>query len=160
MGNTNNSDTFTVGFTSRGVPRIGGWLRLLTLGLVLTILQGLARLAEAVGGYLEVDPEGMEIVGGLLAFEIFGAACATGLGVWLTWLLLKKRALFVKAYIGAMIAIHIINMADLAWLRSLVFIPPPEMNSMIGRIAAGIAASGIWVWYLLVSKRVKQTCIY
>lgn len=156
--NTRQEDAI-VSLNSEGVPRIGGWLRLLTLGMILMILNGLGEFSQAAIHLQEIGPDGYAVVGSLLWFEVLGSASIIVLGGGLLYLLLKKRVSFVKWYIGAMVSVHLFNIADLAWLRSLVFLVPDEMMLMVGRIAAGITASCIWVWYLLVSRRVKQTLI-
>ncbi|BDQ34766.1 DUF2569 domain-containing protein [Pseudodesulfovibrio portus] len=142
-----------------GVPRIGGWLRLLMLSLALTVLGGLGDLFAALDALRGLEPEALEIAGPLLRFEAAGAGVAVCLGAWLLYLLYKRNGLFVKAYIGGMVAIHVLGVVNLVWFRSLVTLVPGEMAALGGRVALGIFVTGLWMWYLLVSRRVKQTCV-
>lgn len=152
-------DERLVKFDDNGVPRIGGWLRLLAFGLILMILVGLGDLAEALLHLSEVDSKGYEAVGPLLWFEVAGAICVSLAGGGLCFQLFRKRTSFVKSYIIVMVSIHLFNIADAVWLGTLVFLMPSDKMYLYGKIGFGIAATAIWVWYLLKSRRVKLTFV-
>ena len=153
------SDELLVEYDGNGVPRIGGWLRLLAFGLILMILAGLNDLAEALLHLSEVDPKGYEAVGSLLWFEVVGATCVILAGVWLCFQFFRKRTSFVKSYIIVMVSLHLLNIADIVWLSAAVFLMPNDKMYLFGKIGIGIAATAIWVWYLLKSRRVGLTFV-
>lgn len=153
------SEELQIEYDDNGVPRIGGWLRLLALGLVLMIFAGLGDMVEALRHLSEVDPKGYEAIGSLLWFEVVGATCVILAGVWLCFRFFRKRTSFVKSYIIIMVSLHLFNIADAVWLSTLVFLMPSDTMYLFGKIGLGIAATAIWAWYLLKSRRVKLTFV-
>ncbi|QGY38685.1 DUF2569 family protein [Pseudodesulfovibrio cashew] len=159
MGESGSQNELVLCHGKDGLPKLGGWLLLLAAGQLLTI----GVRAWDISGLMEtirhVDPAAMDLVLPIFRFEIGVAVSQIVLSAGLLFLLLTKRRLFVRAYIVAMIAMHLMNIVDLLWLRSMVYLMFNEMAMMLGRIAAGVVASGLWIWYLLVSRRVKLTLI-
>lgn len=153
------SDELLVKYDDNGVPRIGGWLRLLAFGLILMIIAGLGDLVGALLQFSEVDPKGYEAVGPLLLFEVAGAISVILAGGWLCFQFFRKRTSFVKSYIIVLVSLHLFNIADAVWLGTLVLLMPNDKMYLYGKIGFGIAATAIWVWYLLKSKRVKLTFV-
>lgn len=156
-GETDNKIEQLVKLNAQGVPRIGGWLRLLTLGVVLTILKGAGDMAEAAGTIVTIEPEGYAAAGNLLWFRAIGSMCIVLVGVWLLFLLLKKRKAFVWTYIYSMIVINMLITVDIIWIILLANPAPPEIGLFIARLVLGYVATGLWIWYLLVSRRVSMT---
>lgn len=142
---------------ARGAPRIGGWLRLLTLGVALTILKGGSDMTEAALTIVDIEPEGYAVAANLLWFRTIGSMCVMLVGAWLLFLLLKKRKAFVRAYMYSMIAMNLLVTIDIVWIILLANPAPPEIRLFLARLVAGYVATGLWIWYLLVSKRVKMT---
>ena len=144
-------------------PRgLGGWLVLVVLGLFSGLVSDVRTVTE---DYLSMftdgtwstvtDPSGYSyhpVIGFVVLWEMaFYIAFVVVQGV-LIWLFFRKSVWFPKTYIWFLVAIIIFVISDTITLTLLY-----DQAFSLG--IAWIIPSGIWISYMRVSKRVKNTFV-
>lgn len=148
---------------------LGGWLVLVAIGLVISPLRLLAFLVQT---YPPILSDGTWDVlttpasdayhplwAPLLVFEFIGNVAFVVVGFWLLTLFFLRSARFPKSYIW----VALLNLAFIvldAWLTTFVlpdeamFDPETAME-----LARSLVAAVIWVPYMLLSRRVRNTFV-
>ena len=155
-------------------PRIGprgieGWLVLVCLGVILAPLRILFVLLFTFaplflsGAWLPlVQPSSDSfhpLWGPLLAYELFGNTALLAARVALLLLFFKRSKRFPKLFVWVSLLELPFLLVD-AWLGSIVIEDEPMFDPETLRALAGsVAAVAIWVPYMLVSKRVRNTFV-
>lgn len=151
--------------TSGSPAGIGGWLILPVIGLVVTPLGGIAHLFQ-YGDLAETLPYLSRPQKLFLLFEIVGNIVVTiGLPVYLLVLLFRKRAAFPGIYTIWAIASLVFIVADLA-AAGIVFADAFGEGGLelfdgetVRNIFRSVVLVAIWVPYMRMSKRVKNTFV-
>ncbi|MDP2638160.1 MAG: DUF2569 domain-containing protein [Candidatus Levybacteria bacterium] len=143
---------------------LGGWLALVGLGLIVTIL----RQGYEAFDYLSLLSGSYEIPGysTILRFEFVFTIVFTIFGIYLLYLYFKKNRNFPKYYIIVQIVSVAYVLLDYLSVASLT-VPTQELQKAIndvlsqssGTIGQAIIGSIIWVTYMKKSKQVKATFI-
>ena len=137
----------------------GGWLLLLAIGQCLGPILTLAQWAQSFDGYDKVLqlPNGAIAIagetllnGGLIAFQIFTAV-----------MLLRKRKNFPKLYAIQWVLLLGLPFADWIMISFVLNVPLRDVVDPddVRKIATSSAALGLWVWYVFVSVRVRNTFV-
>ena len=147
---------------------LGGWLIVLSTEFIFRFTNLLADSTDMFaifedGTWEALTTEGSEayhaLWAPLLIGEIVYNACMIAVHIYLLYLFFSKHYLFPRVFIG-FLAVSLIFFLFGAWLVSIV-LPNQSMldrENMI-KFAYILIFSGIWVPYLLISKRVKATFV-
>jgi Protein of unknown function (DUF2569) len=152
-----------------GPVGIGGWLILPIIGLIFTPFAATVSLGTQ---YIPIFTEGMfdrltdpafqnyhplwgpVIILELIAQIIFGCG-----SIWALVLLFRMRRLFPSV----MIAYYILNVVYLAadtWIASQIpILSAANFREISGRLVIALIAAAIWVPYMRLSRRVKNTFV-
>lgn len=148
---------------------LGGWLILVGIGIVLgpiiLIWQGVMVFSAALGdgvlfAFANPGSEFHNPLGAaVIAFEMIANVAMVGLTIYQAMLFFGKKRKFPGFFIGMQLAYIALVLVD-ATLVSLAFPEIPvfdaETSSLLVR---AIVPAMIWIPYMLVSKRVKQTFV-
>jgi len=147
-------------------PRIGGWLVLPAIGLVVTPFRVayearvlLPFLDQSVwNATVEAAGPGRFFVQASLLLSMCGNVLLIALAVWAILELFRRRRIFPLAYIvtmGAGVALVLLDLM-LATMADPASSPDPGELGAIGR---GLTAFAFWSAYMLRSKRVRRTFV-
>lgn len=154
---------------NQGPEGIGGWLILVAIGLVLTPIRLVAMMLPA---YAEVFTSGTWDVlttpgsgaysplwAPLLLGEIVINALLLCAGIVLIYLFFTKRRPFRRFYIGVSLFSLAFIVVD-AYSFKLVLPDDPVFDPQTAReLVRAVIAAAVWVPYMLVSKRAKNTFV-
>jgi hypothetical protein len=154
---------------SRGPTGLGGWLILVALGLVGSVISGVIALSD---DYLPMFRDGTweqlttfgsaayhSLWAPFLIGEIVWTVAAVGAQAGLVILLFQRSHRFPTFFIVVAVANLLLTIVDLG-LSSLVPPPEPIFSVVNGELLAGpLAYALVWVPYMLVSERVKNTFV-
>ena len=133
-----------------------GWLMLLAFGVCLTPLRTLVEFVKAFEEYGRAwtVPNGQAVV----VFEVGINLALIVLEVSAVVAMLNRRRVFIKLFIWLWGAAFVLPLADMV-VAALLFpqVPSESFAAEIGRTLLVAIIRGLWVWYLLVSVRVKNT---
>lgn len=125
----------------KGKPKIGGWLHLvriiLWLDMIIFPLASIGFVMDLVGQQSLYN--GFNVIQGLIS---------TFVAFYLLYLFQKRRSSFVKWAISFEAFLVVVNIVDNA-------LAPHNYGQLIGQLVMAV----IYIWYLTVSKRVKETFI-
>lgn len=147
---------------------LGGWLILVGIGLALSPVLTIWVLSTSVpiflnGSWTALTTPGSEaynpLWGPILIFEIVGNIGFLAAGLWLLVLFFRRSQRFPELFIWLAFLSLAFIIID-AWFGSLVIPDEPMIDADTRRsLAASIRDIVIWVPYMLVSKRVKNTFV-
>jgi hypothetical protein len=152
-----------------GPVGIGGWLILPLIGLIFTPIAATVSLWTQ---YLPIFTQGIyerltdpnfqnyhPLWGPAIIFEMIAQIIFVAGSVWAIVLLFRKARLFPSA----MIAIYILNVVYLAadtWIASQIpILRATNFGEIAGRLVIALMSAAIWIPYMRVSKRVKNTFV-
>ena len=153
----------------RGPVGIGGWLILPLIGLIFTPIAAVVSLWTQ---YLPIFTQGIyerltdpafqnyhPLWGPALILELIAQIIFAAGSIWALVLLFRKSQLFPSV----MIAFYALNVAYLAadtWLASQIpMLRAMNLGEIGGRLVIGLIAAAIWIPYMRISKRVKNTFV-
>lgn len=151
-------------------PRpIGGWLILIALGLFVAPVQLMYFTLQTYlpifrdGSFAELtDPAAPyyhPLWGPLLVGEIVVNIALVALFIWMIMLFLRKNWRFPHVFIFVRILVIVILLVD-AYALSIVLPDLPMFDPQTVRdLMQNVVGAAIWVPYMLISKRVKETFI-
>ena len=150
---------------SDGPVGIGGWLILPTIGLCLTPLQGLIQLADYSGLSENLQFLTSPQVGFIVVEALGNFAIAVVMPVVLLVMLFSKKQAFPRIYVGWAIANLVFVLLDLVAAKILfgqiyqaagMDLLDAETGQALFR---AIILVGLWVPYMLTSRRVRNTFV-
>jgi hypothetical protein len=134
----------------------GGWLLLLAFGVCLSPLWTLVEFVGEFGSYGRAwtVPNGQTLV----LFEVAINLALIVLEVATMLAMLNRHRVFIKLFIWLWGATFVLPFVDMV-VAALLFpqIPSDEFAVRVGHTILVVIVRGLWVWYLLVSVRVKHT---
>jgi hypothetical protein len=150
-----------------GPVGIGGWLILVTIGLVLTSLRLASVLATDFAPLFSDEiwtpltspdsPAYNPYFKAIIFYEITGNVIVMLAPVLLLTLLFIQKRSFPKLMIGFLIFSATFGLLD-TMLAFKVYEPDTASKfEMYGEVARTILSAAIWIPYFLISKRVKNT---
>lgn len=143
---------------------IGGWLILVFIGLIISILRQGYGLIE----YLSLLSNDYSIPGyyDLLLFEFFASIAFLGFSIYLLILFIRKNIKLPNYYIYLLIATIVFTIIDQLWLVSISSSAgqfQETINKALtdnsGEIVKSVIGAIIWGSYMKKSQRVKYTFI-
>lgn len=148
---------------------LGGWLILVGIGVVMNPIRLLVTLVPIYkpifedGTWEALTTEGSEVYrpyfGSLLIGEIAFNAIILAASIYLIYLFFSKHYLFPKLFIGVAAASLIFIPLD-AWMVSKVFPGEPMFDpETAAEFVRALIVGAIWVPYMLVSERVRETFV-
>lgn len=154
----------------QGPAGLGGWLVLVAIGRILGPLILLNAIYQIFSVYFKSgmltqlsDPDSnmySALWKPMAFFELIGNVVLLGLSVLLIVLFFMKKKQFPVVYIGMMILNVIIMLVDLIFIYQIQKALALDLNiTATSQLIAAIVTSGVWIPYMLVSKRVKNTFI-
>jgi Protein of unknown function (DUF2569) len=133
-----------------------GWLLLLAIGVCLSPLRTLVEFVKAFEDYGRAwtVPNGRTLV----LFEVGINLALIALEVATMVAMLNRYRAFIKLFIWLWGAAFVLPVADMV-VTALLFpqVPSEAFVAEVGRTILVTIVRGLWVWYLLVSVRVKNT---
>lgn len=153
-----------------GPEGLGGWLILVAIGLLrsavvvsVTTMRDLVPVFADGQVWTMLDPgaSGHAPLYGLLVCAELVANIV--LVIWplvLLGLFFAKSRWFPSGYIGLVVASFVIHALDLAAAYGLELLAEGEFTRGLFELAPLVASAAIWIPYMLVSKRVKNTFRY
>ena len=150
-------------------PQIGGWLIVIAVGLVLSLIQNLNQLPQllgALGGpiWIRLTTPASPLYHPYWKIAIIYAAI-TGcfyvvMNVVMLILFFGRRRLFPKLTVALIPTIFILSLAGYYFVGLIPGVAERPAHITNGHLLIGkFVALHIWIPYLLVSKRVKQTFV-
>ncbi len=154
----------------QGPAGLGGWLVLVAIGRILGPLILLNAIYQIFSVYFKsgmltqlTDPDSnmySALWKPMAFFELIGNVVLLGLSVLLIVLFFMKKKQFPIVYIGMMVLNVLIMLIDLIFIYQIQKALALDLNiTATSQLIAAIATSGVWIPYMLVSKRVKNTFI-
>ncbi|OPX46291.1 hypothetical protein CLHUN_01070 [Ruminiclostridium hungatei] len=151
-----------------GPAGLGGWLVLVAIGRILGPLMLLNAIYQVFSIYFKSDllaqlssPDNKlysALWKPMIFFELIGNILLLGLSVLLIILFFQKKKQFPKAYIGMMLINVLIMLIDLILLYQIQRTLTVDLNiTATSQLITAIITSAIWIPYMLISKRVKNT---
>ncbi|WP_049735494.1 DUF2569 family protein [Rhizobium ecuadorense] len=142
-----------------GPSGFGGWLLLLAIAEVIGLLKILGAVAKSIENYAEYDGGG----GGQLVF--IGEAALNfalmAIQVVVIWFMFKKDRIFPKLFFYQWIAIPVALVLDIAFVSTVLGVGVNQLLTaeVVAPSVFSIIFTGLWVWYLSKSVRVRNTFI-
>ena len=135
----------------------GGWLLLLAIGQTMAPVRTLVELTRSAALYerFSVLPNGRLVAYGeasvMLAF--------TALEVCVTISMFRKSSLFQKLFFYQWVALIGYQVVDVLLVSAALGIPVTRIlaRGSLGQAVAGFVVTGLWVWYVHKSVRVRNT---
>ena len=154
---------------SQGPRGLGGWLILVGIGQVVGILRLLASFAQEFaplfrdGTLAEILAPGSAaytpLLGWFVVAEIAANLCLVAAHAWLAVLFFGRARMFPVLFVWLAVIHPCVIIIDL-WLGSLVLHQPMAIDKDIGRdLARSVVAAAIWIPYMRVSRRVRNTFV-
>jgi hypothetical protein len=151
-------------------PRgIGGWLILPLLGLIITPflvgfqLVGNIQIVFQPAIWKALTTPGSDIFhplwAPLIIFEIAANAVMVAFGLIILWLFVKKSRRVPMLMIIWMVALAVVQVADLALARQIPAVAAEPDPQSMRDLFRSVLAAVIWVPYFLSSRRVKNTFV-
>lgn len=138
---------------------IGGWLRLLAFGQVLAVLRTIATFGQNMEGYGQIRdiPNGQAVI-----------YSETGLNMLLllvtvatAYALFAKKSYFCRLYLRQWLTCPVVFAIDYLVVSALLSVPVSLLidTTRVVITFALFLAGAIWVWYIQVSVRVRNTMV-
>ena len=147
------------GFTKDQISGFRGWLLLVVIGQCLNPVWTLMTLAGQIDGYkaLSSMPGGIVAVAG----EVFLDVAVAALQIYVLVAMFRRSASFPKLYRYQWLAMIASQIIDWFWVVALMGIPLTKVAgfAQISGLVIVTFGMGIWVWYVSVSRRVRNTFI-
>ena len=149
-----------------GPEGLGGWLIVIGIKLVITMLVGCRMLTLIVpifsgDAWALITTPGNDayhpLFGPLIIFEIVMNIVLVGSSLTLLVMFFRKSPSFPRWMIALMVFGPILTIVDLYWANQIPSAQLAADEGDITDLARTIASACIWVPYLLVSKRVRNT---
>jgi len=149
-----------------GPEGLGGWLIVIAIKLIMTLLSGclmLMTLMAIFNGdtWTQITTPGDDayhpLFGPLIIFELVGNIVLAGGSLTLLVMFFRKAPRFPRWMIALLVFGPILTAADMYWAS---LIPNVQLQATSGQVQVFIrtlASACIWVPYLLMSKRVRNT---
>ncbi|CAM3264046.1 hypothetical protein SB6411_04334 [Klebsiella spallanzanii] len=144
-------DDFCPACEKRELGKIGGWLYIPLLGLLISVAMTILNLMTA----LELVFAGISWT--ILWFELFAMIVLLGLLGYTAWLFLRKKRQLRWVYIILIAYSLVFSILDAFLVNYLYGVAVPS-DAMI-RIFRNLVTAAVWIPYFLVSVRVKLTFV-
>lgn len=151
---------------SEGPEGLGGWLILVMLGLLSTLLSALPamriQLAAIAGGHVAArfdsgSPVYDPLAGALVCGELLATAGIVVGVLVLVGLYVAKSRWFPRGYIGLMIYVFAAQVLDHTVALGMGAIGSDEFSERLRGMVPRAVTAAIWICYMLLSKRVRNT---
>lgn len=134
----------------------GGWLILPMIGVCLSPIRTLADAATSMAQYgpvLEL-PNGKAVV----AIEVACNLVLLALQIVTLVAMFGRRSTFPKLFTWVWITAIVLPLLDMVAVSTLLRVPFAALiDADMARVAMAAVVMGLWVWYMHVSVRVKNT---
>ena len=147
---------------------LGGWLACIGIGLIISQIYLLNNLTDSLSFFSTVEWDTLTTPGTesynplFVPLAIFEFSTNLGfivLGFWVLTLFARESANFPKLYIWYMVVSLIIYVSDI-WFVSFVLPSMKTFNpTTTAELSMNLIKIGIWVPYILLSKRVRNTFV-
>ncbi len=147
---------------------LGGWLILVGVGLVFGPLRLLINTISTLGNFALWKWHALTNPGGVsyqpawapvLTLELLGQISILILAVFVLTLFFRRRRIFPRWFIALVVLNAIFVVGDMIGLQMLRS-PSPETSARVARnLVTVLVGCGIWIPYMLVSRRVKATFV-
>lgn len=137
--------------------KIGGWLWLPAIGLVVGVLANLASFVNTLKTLMESGSLIENELKGMICFELIAFAAFAVAGGYIFSLFIRRKRSLPRYYIVLMIAGLCYTLLDLILASQLLYVDITYQD-IRGLIRAAVGAC-VWIPYFLVSVRVKRTFV-
>lgn len=143
-----------------GPVGIGGWLGLLAFGQTIGPLRTMGQMGISLENYKPTMtiPNGPAAFYGEVAINL--AFCvlqvATAIALW------RKSPYFQRLFLFQWIAIPVVLVVDMFWVSTSVGVSVDKVMSpeLVGSTFGSFISVAPWVWYVFVSRRVRNTFVH
>lgn len=142
-----------------GPSGFGGWLLLLAIAEIIGLLKTLAAVANSMETWAEYSSvDGGKVV---IAGEAVITATLVILQVVVVWFMLKKDRLFPTLFFYQWIAIPVAFVLDIALVSAVLGVGVKQLLTaeIVSPSVAAFIVTGLWMWYVSKSVRVRNTFI-
>jgi hypothetical protein len=149
--------------------RLGGWLVLVGIGIVISPFRLVAHLFSAYssvfsnGAWEILTTPGTEAYSPLWAPLVYGEIAVNGglvlVTTYIAFLFFSRKKIFPKWYIGTLLFNLLFIFADalvVSFMRPDITVFDADTTKEFGR---SLVSALIWIPYMLISKRVKKTFV-
>ncbi|TAJ41405.1 MAG: DUF2569 family protein [Reyranella sp.] len=137
-------------------PRgLGGWLILIVIGQIVGALRVLKAIIDDLDVYNQL-PKNLHWV---VTFELVLNAAFLAFVVYVTTIMFRELRSFPRLWIAQAVAAILLPLIDAFVVVSATSVPAGPVLTQLGQVIPMAIAAGIWTWYMLVSKRVRNTFI-
>jgi len=149
-----------------GPEGLGGWLIVIAIKLIMTLLTAggmLMTIVPIFGGdaWTAITTPGTDayhpLFGPLIVFELVGNLVLVSGTLALLVMFFRKSPSFPRWMIALLVFGPLLTIADLYWASQIPSAALEVNAGEAGDLARSIAGACIWVPYMLVSKRVRNT---
>lgn len=144
--------------TSTAEPKgLGGWLVLLGLGQVFGVIRILKEMTDSVGVLEQAVPHVKNAV--VVDLSLNGLFLA--LVVYVSVTFFREKRTFPTLWKIQAAAAILLPLIDIALIASMLNLSVSQLvdEKMIGQLIGSVIVVSIWVWYLSVSRRVRNTFV-
>jgi hypothetical protein len=153
----------------QGPRGLGGWLILVGIGLVAGVLRLLVTIVQEFGplfrdGSLEaiLTPGSgayAPLVGSFVVLEIATNLCLVAAYAWLIVLFFRRARTFPVLFVWMMVIHPCVIVIDL-WIGSILLEQSMVIDKDTARdLVRGVVAAAIWIPYMRMSRRVRNTFV-
>lgn len=143
---------------NKAFQKIGGWLYLPALGILLTIIVNLIGASNTLGILLEHYSSLYSAAKGILFFEVFAHIGMVGLAIYVGSLFFRKKRALPRYYIILLLCSLGYLIIDLMLGYHLMDIALNKEN--VSPVLRNLVSAVIWGSYFRVSVRVKRTFVH
>jgi len=149
-----------------GPEGLGGWLIVIAIKLIMTLLSGCLMLMTLMAifngdAWSQISTPGTDayhpLFGPLIIFELVGNIVLAGGSLTLLVMFFRKAPSFPRWMIALLVFGPILTAADMYWASLIPNAQLQATNDQVTTLTRTLASACIWVPYLLMSKRVRNT---
>lgn len=151
-------DYFETGPSLAGPSGLGGWLVIVCIGLIVSLGQSIAMMNRIVPLFSEVDKLGRMFNAGFtsfLGFELVANIVTSAMIAYCLVLFFRKKKLFTAFFVITLATGFALALIDYG-IAAFMF---PQLKLSPSGLVGNVIKMILWIWYMKVSVRVRNTFV-